>query len=137
MLEWIINNETVLWWLAAASVVTFVATVVLVPLLIARIPADYFAHGKRHHMPWAEHHAAVRAFLLIAKNVLGCVFIAVGVVLLLLPGQGLLTILVGILLLDFPGKYKLERWLITRRPVLRSVDWLRRRAGKSALVLDE
>lgn len=137
MLDWITHNQTFLWWLAAVSAGTFAATIMLVPLLIARLPADYFAHGKRHHVAWAGHHPLVRAILLIAKNSLGCVLIAVGVALLVLPGQGLLTILAGILLLNFPGKYKLERWFITRRPILRSVNWLRRRAGKSSLVLDK
>ena len=137
MLDWIANNHIALYWLAAGSVVTFIVTIILVPLLISRLPADYFAHGKRHRLPWADHHPLVRAILLICKNALGCVFIAVGVALLVLPGQGLLTILAGIFLLNFPGKYKLERWFITRRPILRSVNWLRRRAGKSLLVLGE
>ena len=47
--------------------------------------------------------------------------------------QGLLTILIGIMLTDFPGKYKLERWLVRKRPVLTSINWLRQRAGKSPL----
>jgi hypothetical protein len=49
------------------------------------------------------------------------------------PGQGLLTIAVGLILLDFPGKFRLERWLATRRSVWRSLNWLRRRAGSKPL----
>ena len=116
---------------------TFVATLVVVPWLIVRIPADYFAHRKRHRMPWADHHPVVRGLLLVGKNILGFVFVGVGLALLLLPGQGILTIVVGIMLLDFPGKYRLERWAIDRRPVLRSINWLRRRAKRDPLVLDE
>jgi hypothetical protein len=37
------------------------------------------------------------------------------------------------MLLDFPGKYRLERWLATRRAVWRSINWLRRRAGREPL----
>ena len=37
---------------------------------------------------------------------------------LVLPGQGLLTIVVGLVLLDFPGKFRLERWLVSRPRVL-------------------
>ena len=45
------------------------------------------------------------------------------------PGQGLLTLLVGLLLMNFPGKYRLERWLVGRRGVLTALNWLRRRGG--------
>ena len=119
-----------------ASVVTFVGTLIAVPWLVVRIPADYFAHGKRQRIPWADQHPLVRAVLLTGKSALGCVFILVGVALLILPGQGILTILVGIVLLDFPGKYRFERWLVTRRPVLHSINWLRRRAGEFPLKID-
>jgi hypothetical protein len=40
------------------------------------------------------------------------------------------------MLLNFPGKYRLERWIAARRPVLRSINWLRRRAGRAPLVPD-
>jgi hypothetical protein len=54
---------------------------------------------------------------------------------LLLPGQGVLTILIGIVLLDFPGKYRLERWAVRHRPVYRSINWLRR--GREPIELDD
>jgi hypothetical protein len=135
ILDWIRTNQTVLWWLAAASAVTFVATVVFVPWWIVRLPADYFAHGKRRAALWADRPPWIRVALLLGKNVLGCVFLLLGLAMLVLPGQGLLTILVGIMLLDFPGKYRFERWIVSRRLVLRSVNWLRRKSEKSPLVL--
>jgi hypothetical protein len=52
---------------------------------------------------------------------------------LIVPGQGLLTVAVGLTLVDFPGKFHLERWLATRGPVWRSINWLRKRAGREAL----
>ena len=133
MIDWIQTHETILWWLAAASAVTFVATLVVVPWLVVRIPEDYFRDPRHHRMPWADQHAVVRVILLIGKNLLACLLLVAGVAMLLLPGQGILTILVGVLLLNFPGKYQLERWLIRRRPVLRSVNWLRRRSGREPL----
>jgi len=137
MIDWIQTNETILWWLAAASVVMFVGTLLVVPWLIVRIPEDYFSNPKRHRTPWADRHAVVRVTLLIGKNLLACVLLLTGTILLLLPGQGILTILVGVVLLDFPGKYRLERWLIQRRPVLRSVNWLRGRSGHAPLKLEK
>jgi hypothetical protein len=52
---------------------------------------------------------------------------------LLVPGQGLLTIAVGLMLVDFPGKFRFERWLAVRPPVWRSINWLRKRAGRGPL----
>jgi archaellum biogenesis protein FlaJ (TadC family) len=129
-------HETTILWLTGLSLVTFVGSLVIVPLLVVRIPSDYFAHAKRHHTPWATHHPFVRWALLFAKNLAGYVFIIAGIVMLVLPGQGLLTIFIGVMLLDFPGKYRFERWLATRRPVANSVNWLRKRAKRPPLNLE-
>jgi hypothetical protein len=69
------------------------------------------------------------------KNLMGYVLIAAGIAMLVLPGQGMVTMLLGIILVDLPGKYRLERWLVARGPVFRSINWLRRRAGRDPLVL--
>jgi hypothetical protein len=137
MLEWLRMHEGFLWWLAAASVIVFVGTIVVVPWLVIRLPSDYFAHRKRHRMPRTGQPSVIRAFLLLGKNVLGGIFVLMGIAMLALPGQGVLTMVVGIMLLDFPGKYRLERWLVTRRPVLRSINGVRRRAGRESLMLQE
>jgi len=137
MVQWIQSHETILWCMASISVVTFVSTLMVVPLLVVKIPSDYFAHGKRTGTPWADRHVAVRWILVLAKNLLGYILIAAGILMLVLPGQGMLTIVIGIMLLNFPGKYKLERWIVSRRPVLQSINWARRRAGKDPLVLEE
>jgi hypothetical protein len=75
----------------------------------------------------------MRRGLRFLKATLGVTFIIAGLAMLVLPGQGILTILVGMMLLNFPGKYQIERWLVTRRPVARSINWLRRRANKGPL----
>lgn len=123
MLEWIgLPNEAV-WWIVIVSVAVFVLALIAVPLLVIRVPADY--PRKR---PW------FRWIWLILKNVLGSGFVFLGVVMLVLPGQGILTILIGITLLDFPGKFKLQRWVVSRRGVLDSINWVRSRSGKEPLV---
>lgn len=136
MLEWITIDETTVWHLAVFSIVSFIATLVLVPFLVVRIPEDYFAETKRHRWePWAHEHPFVRWSLLIAKNMLGYLFIILGIAMLVLPGQGILTILIGIMFINFPGKYRLERWAVTRPPVLRTINSLRRNAGRRPLTV--
>lgn len=137
MLEWIQSHEALFWSLFAVSVVTFLATLLAVPVLLVRLPPDYFAHDRRREKPWNRRHPAVRAVLIAAKNLLGAVLLMMGLVMLLTPGQGLITLLVGLMLLDYPGKYQLERWIVSRPSVFGTVNWLRRRAGRDPLVLED
>ncbi len=136
MFHWIQIHEMALMWLTAISVVTFVGSLFIVPFLVVRIPDDYFARKEEHGKSWANYHPVVRGILLAGKNLLGYILIAAGLAMLVLPGPGTLTILIGILLVDFPGKYRLERWIVTRGPVLQSVNWFRQRAGHAPLVLE-
>lgn len=118
--------------LVTFSILSAVLTLALVPILILRIPADYFSHQRRLHIP--RRHPLFNIFIKVAKNLLGAVFLLVGFVLLFLPGQGLLLIFVGLLIMNYPGKYVLERWLIQRRGVLPALNALRVRRGKPALL---
>ena len=136
MLEWLQGGENKIWWIAGASILTFLAFLIVIPLLVIRIPSDYFAHGKFHKKLWADHHLVLRMVLLTGKNLLGYVFVGAGIAMLVLPGQGMLTILAGIMLLDFPGKYRLVRWIVARPQVLRTLNWFRRRAGRPPLYLE-
>lgn len=135
MPDWITIDNSTIWYLAVFSIVSFVGTLMLVPVLVVRIPADYFAETKRHRWePWAHEHPLIRWSLLIAKNLLGYIFIILGIAMLVLPGQGVLTILIGVMFINFPGKYRLERWVVMRGPVLRTINSLRQRAGRAPLV---
>ena len=58
-----------------------------------------------------------------------------GILMLALPGQGLLTIIIGLVLMDFPGKYHAERWVISRHSILLTSNWIRKKADKPALVV--
>jgi hypothetical protein len=133
VLDWIGEHEVLLWWLTALSVFTFVATLVAIPVLIARIPADYFV--RRPVRDWPTPHPAVHMLLVAAKNALGVVLLVAGLAMLVLPGQGMLTMLMGIMLLDFPGKRRLERWFIRRRPIRAAANWIRARRNKPPLQL--
>ncbi|MGE5154236.1 MAG: hypothetical protein ACM3ST_09490 [Bdellovibrio bacteriovorus] len=132
-LSWVLDNGALLGALAAIGVVSLVASILLLPYLVVRIPADYFRHRRRHHEYGRERHPAVHHAVVILKNGLGLLLILAGLAMLLLPGQGLLTLLIGLMLTDFPGKYRLEKRLIGQPGVLRAVNWLRARAGHPPL----
>jgi hypothetical protein len=137
LVHWIAGNEPVLLWLAAASLAAFIVTLIAVPWWLARIPPDYFTGTGQQRRAATVRHPVVRTMEMIGKNLLGFVFLLAGVAMLVLPGQGVLTILVGIILVNFPGKWRLERWIVSRGIVLRSINWLRRREGQCPLVTDD
>lgn len=125
---WIAQNGKLLGLLGGIGVISLLATVLLLPFMVVRIPPDYFRRGHREHDYVHDRHPLVHHSLVILKNLLGIVLILAGIAMILLPGQGLLTLLIGLMLTDFPGKYRLEKLLIARPGVLRAVNWLRARA---------
>lgn len=135
LLQWVAAHESVLRWLSIISLFTFIGTLLIIPALAARIPDDYFSQPERHRIPWAQHHPLWRAVLVTMKNLLGATVFLFGVALVALPGQGLLTMAIGITLLDFPGKYRFERWLVGRGPLLHAINALRHRSGRAPLKL--
>lgn len=133
MIDWILSNDTIVWWLVALSAFMFVASLILLPMLVVRIPADYFTHRKRHHKTPEKYPPVIRIIVLVIKNLFGLVLFCAGILMLVLPGQGLFTMFIGIMMMNFPGKFKLERWIVERGPVLKSINWLRRRAHHEPL----
>ena len=133
LLDWGQAHDALLWWLFAASIAMFALTPIAVGWALIRLPRDYFTNDRRQPLgSWAKH-PAIRIAMLAGKNLLGVVLILAGLLMLLVPGQGLLTIVVGLLLTDFPGKFRLERWIVKRPNVWRSINWLRRHAGREPL----
>jgi len=120
----------------AFSLVTLLISLIVVPILVARMPADYFNESSRPQRPWAHLNPVLRVVLIIAKNVIGVLLILVGLVMIPLPGQGVLTLLIGLMLVDFRQKYRFEKWLISREKILKTVNWIRRRAGREAIVIE-
>jgi hypothetical protein len=134
-LAWIQAHNQLVAWLVAASAFMFVASVVAVPWMLVRIPHDYFGPGREHRLPFADRHPIVRSVLLTLRNTVGVLLVLVGIAMLMLPGQGVLTILAGLVLLHFPRKHELMRWIVSRRAVLASANWVRHRAGRPPLVV--
>lgn len=131
------NHGELIGWLGLASIVMLLTTAFLGGWFLVQLPADYFSAPASRSAAWSKRHPALRVFFVAAKNVVGLVLVLIGIAMLVLPGQGLLSILVGVMLLDFPGKYRLERRIVGKPSVLRSINWLRHRANKSPFILDE
>ena len=77
---------------------------------VLRLPAD----ALRRPNPldaWGKQHPILRVLVIIGRNAVGIPLLLVGIALSvpLVPGQGILTILLALLIMEFPGKWHLER----------------------------
>ena len=133
--QWIGSHQVALGVLSAVSLLIFLGSLIAVPWLVVQMPADYFLHRRHFVDRWQPRHPLVRLALLIVKNSCGAILILAGIAMLILPGQGILTILVGLICLDFPGKYALEQRFVRFRPVVRTMNWIRRKAHHPPLEL--
>jgi hypothetical protein len=132
--SWIQAHEGLTAALAGGSVLMFVGSLLALPWLVARLPVDYFVDPRRHASRLRRFHPVLNLTLLLFKNLLGWVLLLAGVAMLVLPGQGILTILMGVVLSDFPGKFTLERRLACTPAVFRAINWLRERAGRGPVL---
>lgn len=135
--QWVQSNETLVGFLVAGSLLLLVFSVALLPFVISLLPADYFATRERGLSRFHRLHPTAHAVVVVFKNLVGIVFLLAGLAMLVLPGQGLLTIVVALVLLDFPGKFRLEKRLIRSPRLVRGINWLRRRSGAKPLILSE
>ena len=133
----VLLNPAVLFWTFGLSLALFVGSLVAMPILLARLRADYFARPDPGGGGWLRRHPVARIVLLAVKNLLGLVLLAAGLAMMVLPGQGIITILIALTLLNFPGRRRLELYLIRQRHVRGAVDWIRRRAGSPPLIVPE
>jgi hypothetical protein len=114
--------------LSCFSVACFLASVVVASWAVRRLPADYLLHEQG-----SEHLAGGRLGFAL-RNLLGGVLLLLGVLMLLLPGQGVLTIVAALAVMSFRSKRRLEHWLLLRPQVFALVNQLRRRGGHPPLL---
>jgi hypothetical protein len=113
-------------WLAGISLVTFLTSLLLIPIIIGRLSADIFSRleAGRINSPGLS---PVRILFLILRNLVAVFLLLSGFIMLFIPGQGLLTMLIGFLLLSFPGKQKIVLQLVRRPGIRKSLDWVRKK----------
>jgi len=131
---WSEGHRWVVWVVAAGSLGSLVVSGVLATLILVQLPPDHYSRGRIAPLAAAANGGFVSILasgaVLVIRNLLGWVFVAAGIAMLVLPGQGLLSIIAGLVLIDFPGKRRIEYRLLASRGVRDAMNWLRRRAGK-------
>jgi len=115
-------------WLVAT-----VATLAIAAAIVVRLPPTYFSEDSATH---AVRVGSWRSPRHLARNALGVVLVAVGLVMSIpgIPGQGLLTVLIGLMLVAFPGRRRLEKALVRQSGVLAAMNRIRARFGHPPLL---
>ena len=144
MMEWLteilyafdLTWSKVLWGLVL-YLVMFVGSTVVTAWLVIRLPATYFCDAYTRDV-WGDWHPGLRWTGLLLKNLLGILLVVLGGIMAVpvIPGPGILILVLGVILLDFPGKRRLEQWLVYRATVLHAMNRLRQRYGKPPLVVE-
>jgi len=124
-------------WLAIGSIAMFIISIAIMPYIVARIPVDYFTHHGRHRMSQSTRHPIIALFIAGLKNLLGAVLLLAGLIMLFTPGQGVLSILFGLMIMNYPGKYRLECWIIQKPLILNTVNSMREKQGQPRLLEPE
>ena len=137
VVEWIRSYQTVFQFLGGMSLLMLVVSLVAFPLVVINLPRDYFVRERRDPAHQIRRHPLVWGSLTVVKNIVGFTLVLAGIAMLVLPGQGILTILVGLALTNFPGKFTVERRLVSRPAVARALNRIREMAGRPRLELPE
>ncbi len=131
LFEWLKGHGVML---ISVSVMSFVVSILFCTLVIAYLPSDYFLPtGGASRIK----HPVLRIGLKFLKNLFAIVLVVVGIIQLLLPGQGVLTMLIGIIISDLPGKRRVERRIIQLPAILATANGIRSRFKRPLFVLDE
>lgn len=130
---WVKTHQEIL---QSATLISFIGFFVLffaVPFIIIYLPKDYLI---KEHIPHNIPNIVRRPYKLM-KNILGGFLVIAGLAMLILPGQGLLTLIIGISLMNIPGKKRILRNIACYPPVFNTINRLRKKAGKPALEIPE
>lgn len=129
-MQFLSENSLLLEWLGLLSVLTFIGSLIAIPWIIARLPANYFIRHRQLVAKRHEQHPLIAKLIFVCRNFIGIVFLIAGIVMLVLPGQGIITILIGISFMDFPKKQHLVDYLVRRQKVISFLNWIRQKEKK-------
>ncbi|WP_419186371.1 PGPGW domain-containing protein [Rohdeia mirabilis] len=135
LLDFVRDHPTLTSWAVGASIATFVLSALLLPIAVGALPAEYFVGDHPPRPAWTQRYLRTWRLVQVLKNVAGAVLLLIGLAMLVLPGQGILTLLAALVLLDLPKKRALEQKIVRRPTIHRALNWIRARRGREPFVL--
>jgi hypothetical protein len=131
-----IFSKEVLLWISIGSGIALLLTAIAIPIVIVKLPADYLVNDQKKSWLDAQP-VVVCAVLRVGKNLFGVMLVLLGIIMLVLPGQGVLSIILGLSLVDFPGRRALQCKLIRQPKVIDSINWIRKKFHRPPLKMPE
>ena len=101
------SYKVLILWLSSISLFIFLFSLISMRWLAGLIPSDYFI--RKDVSRFKTNNPLLWYLVLLIKNILGYSLIIGGIMMLVLPGQGLFTIIIGLMLSNYPGKYYIEK----------------------------
>ena len=132
--SYFLQNNQIFLYISGLSTIFFLLSLMGLSWLISIIPHNYFVDKKRVSLIKVKN-PLMWLPIIIIKNSIGLVLILFGILMLILPGQGVLTIITGLIFLDYPGKFRFERSLVRNKLILNSMNWIRRKLNKPDLII--
>jgi len=132
--SYFLQNNQIFVYISGFSTILFLLSLLGLSWLISMIPYNYFVDEKRVSFIKMKN-PLMWLLIMILKNAIGLVLILCGILMLILPGQGVLTIITGLIFLDYPGKFRFERLLVKNKLILNSMNWIRRKLDKPDLII--
>ena len=99
----------------------------------SQLGSDRIANSVGAYSKFKSNYPMLWLISVIIKNLIGYTLIIGGMLMLVLPGQGLFTILIGLMLSNYPGKFYIEKKFIAIPSILKTINWLRKKSNKPPL----
>ena len=132
--SYFLQNNQIFLYVSGLSTIFFLLSLMGLSWLISIIPHNYFVDKKRVSLIKMRN-PLMWLLIIIIKNSIGLILILCGILMLILPGQGVLTIITGLIFLDYPGKFRFERLLVRNKLILNSMNCIRRKLNKPDICL--
>ena len=122
-------NLELLKFISILSALLFILSIVFIPYLILRLPSSYFVR-ELFERP------SQNLILNLLRYIVGFVLIIFGLIMLVTPGQGLISILLGITLIPSVRRNKFIIYLISLKGVQSSLNFIRVKFKKEKFHFD-
>lgn len=117
--------QQILTYLSVSSLLMLVLSALGLPWVIGRLPSDFFL--QKANPPRRSFFCTLR---LIVRNLLALLLLIAGMAMLVLPGQGMLCIVMALALSDLPCKWRVMQHLVSTPSLSAVLNWIRQSRGR-------
>lgn len=107
----------------------FLGFIVAIIFVFSKLPKNYWICSQQ------DQESSLK--MKVLRNLLAIPVAILGALMLLLPGQGLLTLLLALMLADFRLKQDWINRIIAKKKIRESLDYIRRKMGRSPFTWPE